>query len=209
MSSSKQAASIAAVMLAATLVWSRSALAEGDFAVPPDQPLQPADSEYAISPYPVEPDAVQPSSLRVSVGPTLRVAEPESNGGLYVALDLGARAAGVRASAAFIRGGAEHGLSQYAAELWIDFGVGRALHPIIGAGAGVARVQRSDTAGDGTTSTLGIGVLRGTLDYVLPVAGVDARVGLDVIGSVPATPGGDSSDAGPWLLAVGHVGVGF
>lgn len=191
----------------------RSAAAEGGFAEPPERPLVPErpspEHEY-YAPYPEpDPEPVQPSTVRVSVGPTLRVADPTTDGGLYVALDVGSRAAGVRGSGSWVRTGTEHGVAQYTAELWIDFGAGRQLHPILGAGAGVARVERTAADGEDDSATLGIGVLRGTLEYLLPVAGVDARVGIDAIGCVPATPGGDPRDARPWLLAVGHVGVGF
>jgi hypothetical protein len=193
--------------------FSRAAAAEGGFADPPDRPLVttppygPSQPEHGNSEW-EDPPPVQGSSVRVNVGPTLRVAEANTNGGLYVALDVGSRAAGLRASGAWVRAAAERGVSQYTAELWIDFGVGRELHPIIGAGAGVARVESAGEAGE-ETATLGIGVMRGSVDYVLPVAGVDARVGLDVIGCVPATPGGASADARPWFLTVGHVAVGF
>ncbi len=194
-------------LLLGSVCWfPRAALAEAGFADPPDQPLvqeYEAPNPEVYTPY-SEPSPTQPSTVRVSVGPTLRVAEPKTNGGLYVALDVGARAAGLRASGSWVRTSTEHGISQYAAELWIDFGAGRALHPILGAGVGVARVEREEQ-----TATLGIGVLRGSVEYLLPVAGVDARVGIDAIGCVPATPGGGSEDASPWLLAVGHVGVGF
>jgi hypothetical protein len=145
----------------------------------------------------------------MSVGPGLRVSKQDPEGGLCVALDVGARAAGVRASAAWLRASAEQGMSQYTAELWIDFGAGQRLHPIVAAGAGVARLDASDEQGDKTTATIGVGVLRGSLDYVLPISAADARVGIDVMGSVPATPGADSADARPWLLTVAHVGVGF
>jgi hypothetical protein len=189
------------------------ALADSGFADAPNQPLVVGEHHepgvYAEQEAYGTPPPLQPSSLRVSVGPALRVAEPATDGGLYVALDLGARAAGVRASGTFVRAGSEHGVSQYAVELWIDFGVGRELHPILAAGAGVARIEGTNASGDERTATLGVGILRGTLEYVLPVAGVDARVGVDAIGSVPATPGGDAADARPWLLGVGHVGVGF
>jgi hypothetical protein len=199
-------------LLVGVLCVSLPAAAEGGFAEPPDRPLvttpayEPTRDDADGAEWEDRP-TVQGSSLRVHVGPTLRVADPATNGGLYVALDIGSRAAGVRASGAWIRAGSDHGVSQYTAELWIDFGVGRELHPIIGAGAGIARVEGA--GGDDETATLGIGVLRGSVDYVLPVAGVDARVGVDAIGCVPATPGGDSVDARPWLMAVGHVGVGF
>jgi hypothetical protein len=143
------------------------------------------------------------------VGPSLRVSGSEPEGGLFAALDVGARGAGVRASGAWLRASSEQGISQYAAELWIDFGVGQPLHPIVGAGAGVARLDALDENGENASATIGVGVLRGSLEYVLPIYGADARLGADLIGSVPATPGGASADAHPWLLAVAHVGVGF
>jgi hypothetical protein len=149
------------------------------------------------------------STLRVSIGPGLRFSSHDPVGGLSVALDVGARAAGVRASAAWLRASSERGLSQYDAELWIDFGAGQQLHPVVAAGAGLARVDSVDAEGEKTTDTIGVGVLRGSLDYVLPITGADARVGVDLIGSVPATPGGAAGDARPWLLTVAHVGVGF
>ena len=189
----------------------RLAAADGGFAEPPDRPLVPerdAPSYERDTSYP-DPAPIQPSTVRVSVGPALRVSDPNTDGGLHVALDVGSRAAGVRGSGSWVRTGTEHGVSQYTAELWIDFGAGQALRPILGAGAGVARVERTGDDGEEETATLGIGVLRGTLEYLLSVAGVDARVGVDAIGCVPATPGGGSRDASPWLLAVGHVGVGF
>lgn len=189
----------------------RIAAAEPGFASPPGAPLVLEQSNWddrSVEPR-VEPSRELSSTLRVSVGPGLRISGHEPEGGLFVALDVGARAAGVRASATWLRASAEQGLSQYGAELWIDFGVGQQLHPIVGAGAGVARLDTLDADGNETTATIGVGVLRGTLDYVLPITGADARVGVDLIGNVPATPGGAAGDARPWLLTVAHVGVGF
>src|SRR5690242_14049909 len=93
----------------------RPAAAEGGFAEPPDQPLvqeREVPDEQSYPPYP-EPAPIQPSTVRVSVGPTLRVADPKTDGGLYVALDVGSRAAGVRGSGSWVRTGTEHGVSQY------------------------------------------------------------------------------------------------
>lgn len=199
---------VAAFSVLGCLLLPRLAAADPGFATPPDQPLVSERSSWQNSPPEPRPEPGA-STLRVAVGPGLRVSGSEPEGGLFVALDVGARAAGVRASGTWLRASADQGLSQYAAELWIDFGAGRELHPIVGAGAGVARIDGQDENGENSTATVGVGVLRGTLDYVLPISGADARVGVDVIGSVPATPGGPAIDARPWLLAVAHVGVGF
>jgi hypothetical protein len=201
-------AKLAAMLSLFACLLPRLAAAEPGFASPPpNAPLVMERSNWDTRSE--EPRAEPSSTVRVSVGPGLRVSGQEPEGGLCVALDVGARAAGVRASAAWLRASAERGMSQYAAELWIDFGAGQQLHPIIAAGAGVARLDARDADGAETTATIGVGVLRGSLDYVLPISAADARVGLDLIGSVPATPGGAAADARPWLLTVAHVGVGF
>jgi hypothetical protein len=143
------------------------------------------------------------------VGPALRVSEIAPQGGFAAALDIGARAAGARLSGSWLDVGGEHGLSQYDLQLWIDFGYGRLLHPVLAAGAGIARADAVDADGNVTTSTLGVGVLRGTLEYVLPVSEADARAGIDVTGSVPAIRSRDAVDTNGWLLVIARVGVGF
>lgn len=183
---------------------SSAALAEPGFAVPPHEPLVLEEigvgSRYALS-------APPSSVVRLAVGPTLRLAPDAADGGLWVAVDVGRGASGFRASGAWVHAGSERGMSAYTAELWIDFGVGGELHPVIGAGAGVARVNPLNA--DSPTSTVGIGTLRGSLEYVLPVAGADARAGLDLIGNVPAIRGSGAEDVDAWLLGVARVGVGF
>ncbi|MEB2312908.1 MAG: hypothetical protein OZ921_08295 [Sorangiineae bacterium] len=149
------------------------------------------------------------SSVRIHTGPTLRISSHEPDGGLYAAFDIGQRAAGVRLSGVWVRVGADRGLQQYGGELWLDFGAGHRLHPILGAGAAVARVDALDAAGEHAASTIGVGTLRGTLEYVLPIRDADARAGLDVIGTVPAIRGASATDGAPWLLVVATVGIGF
>jgi hypothetical protein len=150
------------------------------------------------------------STLRLHLGPVARISEHSPQGGLFAALDIGERAAGARLSGSWVHVGADHGMSQYAAELWVDFARESRLHPILGAGAGVARLDRvSSQTGEHSASTLGIGLLRGSLQYVLPVRHTDARASIEVIGSVPAIRGAESPSDGPWLLALASVGVGF
>lgn len=191
------------LLTASLLLSSKWALAEPGFAEPPGAPLVVEDRE--ARPREVTRPPLASSVVRLSVGPTLRFSEDATDGGLCALLDVGRGASGLRLSGAWVRAGSEGGLSQYAAELWIDFGVGQELHPVLAAGAGAARLNRGDSA----ASTVGIGTLRGTLEYVLPVSGADARAGLDLTGSVPAIRGSGDDDVKPWLLAVARVGVGF
>jgi hypothetical protein len=185
------------------------------FSTPPDdQQPQIAYSDPDRLPPPIAEGSPYPplptSTIRVHTGPALRISEDAPDGGLFAALDIGERAAGVRFSGAWVRVGAARGMSQYAGELWIDFGHDQRLHPILGAGAGAARLDLLDrSTGETEAHTVGIGVLRGTLQYMLPVRGTDARASIDVIGAVPAIRGSDTPETSPWLLVLATVGVGF
>lgn len=186
---------------------SLAAASEPGFARPPDEPLVVTEQRNEPEPFPVR--APESSVARVYVGPALRLGEGTTDGGLYAAFDLGARATGVRFSGAWLRAGADQGLSQYTGELWIDFGVGKLIHPQVAAGAGLARAGVIAADGRAKTATLGVGILRGSLDYVLPIAGEDARVGVDVIGNVPAIRSAEAADLKPWVVAAARVGIGF
>lgn len=139
----------------------------------------------------------------------LRVAKGLTDGGLAAAADIGSGAAGARLTGSWVRVGSDVGLAEYRGELFIDFGVDRRIHPILGAGAGIARLGTRESDGTTKMSTYGVGVLRGTVEYVLPVDRTDARVGLDASASVPAIQGKSANDASPWLLLTARVGVGF
>ena len=82
-------------------------------------------------------------------------------------------------------------LAEYRAELWADFNDGGRVHPIVAAGAGLARLAPDATE----IESYGVGVLRGTLEYVLPVVRADARAALDLSAHVPAMRGQNAPDA--------------
>jgi hypothetical protein len=201
-------------VLGATWLASFSAHAQG-FAEPAE-PLSIAEgSPDATSDEPEQFDGelerdLPESTVRLHVGPSLRISESEPHGGLFAAVDVGRHAAGARVSGTWVRVGSDRGLSQYTGELWIDFAHRSAIHPIVGAGAGVARLEAEDDAtGEIQSGTVGVGVLRGAIEYVLPVQRTDARAGLEVIGSVPAIRSAETENARAWLLIVASVGVGF
>jgi hypothetical protein len=185
----------AAAFLLSTL---SSVCAFAQFAEPPDnQPLvtDEAPSYYRPAELPREPR----STVRVNLGPAMlvRPATP----GLLAALDIGRRAVGARFSGAWLNAGEEGGLTQYGAELWIDFGAGRELHPIIGAGAAMLD---GDLTGQDDSS--GAGTLRGAIEYQLPVDDAEARVGLSLTGLVPAI---NSQREEPWVIGALTVSAGF
>jgi len=177
------------------------------FATPPEPSEPPAALDREPPAAESEPESL--STVRVSVGPALRVSKEAAEGGLAAAVDLGSGPAGARISGTWVNVGSDRGLAEYRAELVIDFGSEKRLRPILGAGAGVARIDHAEQDGSVETATYGVGVLRGTLEYVLPVNGADARAGIDAIGSVPAIHQKGESDPGAWLSLVARVGVGF
>jgi len=52
----------------------------------------------------------------------------------------------------------------------------------------------------------GAGVLRGALEYELPISDADARVGLNVTALMPAI---ESERSVPWVTASVMIGTGF
>jgi hypothetical protein len=150
------------------------------------------------------------STVRLLTGPALRLGDGHARAGLFAAADVGSGAAGFRASGTWIGTGTEGGFSLYGAELWIDFARESDLHPIIAAGAGLGRLdhERADDPSKLDTADIGVALLRATLQYRLPVEGVDARAGIDLSGNVRAF-GPAEYTKGAWATAAATVGIGF
>ena len=188
--------SLAAILSAMTLLTST---AQAQFArppedsAPPDEPYVDAGSRYEDDRPPVR------STARLHVGPAV-LASPATPG-LFVALDVGRRAVGARFSGAWLGAEKEGGLAQYGGELWVDFAGGSQLHPIVGAGAALVRTEQ-----EGDDESAGAGMLRGALEYELPVSDADARVGLSLVALVPAI-GSDRDE--PWVIGALTVGAGI
>jgi len=195
----------AALLLAPAL-----ARAEPGFADPPgySEPPQNDDPPSETTPR-FEPLDTDGSTFRLSTGPTLRATSERADGGFGAALDVGAKAAGARLAGTWVGVGSQHGLSQYDAQLWLDFGQGQRLHPILAAGAGLARLESADASGATRNGAIGVGTLRGTIEYVLPIQEADARAGLDVEGAFPAIRSQNAPDIGGWVLVSARVGIGF
>lgn len=180
-------------------------VARADYARPPEDRYLLEDD--GRSPRELEIDRQPGSTVRLFTGPGVKFADTPARGGLVLALDAGARGAGARFAGSWIRTGSDGGLGEYSAEVWIDFADRDVLHPILAAGAGLARLDHGRTDHI-ETDGIGVGVLRGTLQYRLPVRDVDARAALDVVGSVPAV-GARVADATPWVTAALMVGIGL
>lgn len=151
------------------------------------------------------------STVRLLTGPAIRLGGGSTRAGLLAAADIGSGAAGLRVSGTWVGTGTVGGLSLYGAELWIDFGKESELHPIIAAGAAYARADHQRAGGAASevdTTSLGVALLRATLQYRLPVDGVDARAGIDLSANVRAF-GPDDYTKSAWAMAVATVGIGF
>jgi hypothetical protein len=172
-----------------------------DFSAPPDSPYrgsEPPSEERPPEGWP-PPLESSPSLFRFQVGPAL-LAQPLGPG-LITALDIGKRAVGARLSATWLRSESARGLAAYDAELWIDFRHRYELHPVLGAGASFMHGGAL-----GKDENLGAGVLRGALEYELPIEDADARLALNVITFVPAIA---TDRTRPWVVGGVMVGVGF
>ena len=202
----------ATLVSALALLCPTLAHAASDFARPPDDYREPREEPPPrTDDEPPRGDYFEPeeSALRLSTGPVLRALREHADGGFTAAVDIGAKAAGARFAGSWVRTGSDRGLSQYDGQLWLDFGAGERLHPILAAGAGLARLESADSQGAVHASTIGIGTLRGTLEYVLPIHEANARAGIDVEGALPAIRGADAPDVSGWVLITARVGIGF
>ena len=167
------------------------------------------DGDYD-SPIIAEPRA---SIVRFLVGPVGKLSTDGASPGMIAALEIGRGPTGFRLSGAWSDVGSEKGLSQYTGELTIDFGGRSRFRPIIGAGGGAARTS-SSVRDDGTLDTetgawMGVGLVRAGLGVRLPFEEADARVALDVTGTLPAIRGSGAPDFSPWVLTSLMVGIGF
>jgi len=190
--------------------------ASGDYADPPDGtvvvPRQQYDATADRSADPMldyEPP-LPTSSLRIVTGPALHLTDGDPQAGLFAAVDLGRGPAGFRVSGSWAHAGSAPGMATYTGELWFDLGHPHRLRPIVAAGAGLSTVRFvPESTNTAQTATVGIGVLRGGLHYLLPLGSTDARAGLDAVGCLPAVRGEEAADVKPWALIVATLGVGF
>lgn len=195
--------------LIALTATARPALAD-PFADPPGTRPEylPPDEPAPFSPPPVDPPR-SASTMRVHVGPALRLDERATAGGLFAGIDLGRRATGLRLSGTWSAEGQRDAAQQYAAELWVDFAGAERLRPILGAGAGILRLQRTGDDGARVGATEGVAVLRLAIEYLIPLDDADARAALSAIGTLPAVQGRSGVESSPGAILVASVAVGF
>lgn len=182
------------------------------FAVPPDdsEPFaaRPDDAPTRADAPVIVDDPALPgthSVARVHVGPAVQFDDEAARAGLGGMVDFGRRGAGLRFTGLWAGTSDGGSVAQYTAELWIDFASDSRLHPIVSAGAGLARLDGVEATADGP-QRVGIGIVRAGLEYQLPVRGAEARAGLSAFAALPAV-GAENVTA--WGGALASVGVGF
>lgn len=152
------------------------------------------------------------SSVRFAAGPVGIATKHGLGYGAGASIELGKRQLGFRLAGAWSRGeaagptasGGDGSISIYQAEITIDPLRG-ALRPQAGLGAGVLHAGR----GGGRSGTAGIATARLGLDYVLPIADVDARVGSQVTAGILGPADDDIDDLRTFGLLDLHLTIGF
>jgi len=173
---------------------------------PPDPYPPPPDDDYSTVAW----RRSELSVFRFHVGGAGRVETEEVTPGFLTAIDIGRGPAGFRASGMWLRVGSDGGVAQYTGELTLDLGGTHSWRPVVGAGAGLARLYTDAADGSGTEgASLGVGVMRVGIEYLIPVERTDTRAGLNVMGVLPAIRSEDAPDPKPWLVFAATVGVGF
>jgi hypothetical protein len=154
------------------------------------------------------------SVFRLLVGPAGKLDARGAEPGLFVATEFGSGPAGLRLEADWLGVGDPRGVAQYTGQLTLDFGGRSRIHPVLGAGAGVARTM-SSTSADGVAddkhgATLGIGAARAGVSFRLPFEETDARIAVDATGIFPAIKGSDAPRGlTPWATGTLGVMIGF
>lgn len=200
------------------LLATRPALAD-DAIVTVGGPIAPdGEGRSWSSPPPPETSLAQPeedrarSSVRFAAGPVGIATKHGLGYGAGASVELGKRQIGFRLAGTWSRGeaagptasGNDGSISLYQAEITMDPLRG-ALRPQAGLGAGILYAGR----GGGRSGAAGIATARLGIDYVLPIADVDARVGSQVTAGILGPADDDIDDLRTFALLDLHLTIGF
>ncbi len=182
------------------------------FSTPPYVATSPVVAQPPYDDYDNHRVELYRSPMRLHLGPAGVTTGQSLGMGLGLAADFGRGSVGFRLSAAWLRGEAGDpaktsiydGLSQYTGEVTLDFNKRGPWHPILGVGAGVARVNRGDTGG-----TIGIGTAGLRLEYALAFDDADVRVGLFGTAVMAGPSDREVRDVRSYALFGATIGVGF
>lgn len=154
------------------------------------------------------------SPVRLTLGPTGVTTGKGFGIGVGTALDFGTGSVGGRIHGTWLRGEGANGdgtstptgdmLSQYGGEVTLDLHKRGPVHPIIGMGAALLYVSRTDTSG-----FAGAGTGRFGLEYSLGLEDADVRVGGSLMGGMVGPVDRDIKDLRGYAMIGAHLAIGF
>ena len=159
------------------------------------------------------------SPLRISLGPSMLTTGQGLGYGVGAGVAFGSGSVGGRLSVDWFRGEGGDGnnrgsrtgeaFGHYAAELTLDLKKSGPIHPTIGVGAAVLHIVKPG-AGDRTGSAAaGAGIARLSLDYAFNLDDADVRLGAGVLAGLVGPRADEARDLNAYMMAGGHVVVGF
>lgn len=191
------------------------------FSDPPNDP--PANNPGWNAPQPVRVDdgfiAREPelrrSPFRVALGPTGITTGKGFGYGVGLGADIGTGSVGGRLSAAWLRGEGkrDNGASTptgdavgiYSGEITLDLHKRGPWHPMIGMGAGVIHVSRTDDK----SGFAGVGTGRFAIEYALGLEDADVRVGANVTGGLIGPVDDEIKGLHGYVQTGLHLAIGF
>lgn len=155
------------------------------------------------------------SAFRVALGPTGITTGKGFGYGVGLGADFGTGSVGGRLSAAWLRGEGkqDNGTSTptgssvgiYTGEITLDLHKRGPFHPVIGMGAGVIHVSRTDDR----SGFAGIGTGRFALEYALGLEDADVRIGGNVTGGLIGPVDDEIKSLHGYVQTGLHLAIGF
>lgn len=186
---------------------------------PPQQPIVATDGpttpQVADDGFIARDPELHRAPFRLSLGPAGVTTGKGFGFGVGVGADFGTGSVGGRLSATWLRGegktdsGAStptgDAVGQYTGEITLDLHKRGPVHPVIGMGAGLLHVSRSDNL----SGFAGVGTGRFAIEYALGLEDADVRVGASVTGGVIGPVDDEVKDLKAYALTGLHLAIGF
>jgi hypothetical protein len=155
------------------------------------------------------------SPFRVALGPTAITTGHGFGYGVGLSADIGTGSVGGRLSAAWLRGEGKtdsggstptgDSVGIYTGEITLDLHKRGPWHPIVGMGAGVIHVSRTDEK----SGFAGVGTGRFALEYALGLEDADVRIGANVTGGLIGPVDDEIKGLHAYVQTGAHLAIGF
>lgn len=180
---------------------------------PPRDPPPVRSAPVVVDDGPPGPE-LRRSPFRLALGPAGITTGKGLGLGVGLGADFGTGSVGGRLGAVWVRGEGTRAdgtptatgdaLGQYTGEITLDLHKRGPLHPVLGLGAGILHVSRSDASG-----FAGVGTGRLGLEVALGLDDADVRLGGGVTGGLVGPIDGDVKDLRAYALLGVQLAVGF